>query len=138
MWAKHTYSGGKWTIAENYSTGSIPSGTAPQGKSDNQNRLELSTGMSEDFKAYNIYDLAGNMWEWTTETGTPPTENKTDSTVPNCQEEECLTDSAKNAVCRGGGFFNTGSDEPVVDANGNNTVDHCNIYFGFRVVLYLR
>ena len=34
------------------------------------NFLELSTGASDDFKAYNIYDMAGNMWEWTTEIGT--------------------------------------------------------------------
>ena len=28
---------------------------------------ELATGSSDTFKKYNIYDMAGNMWEWTTE-----------------------------------------------------------------------
>ena len=29
-------------------------------------RIELPTGASENFNNYNIYDMAGNMWEWTT------------------------------------------------------------------------
>ena len=24
------------------------------------------TGSSDNFRIYNIYDMAGNMWEWTT------------------------------------------------------------------------
>ena len=31
-------------------------------------RFEIATSSSERNKANNIYDFAGNMWEWTTET----------------------------------------------------------------------
>ncbi len=34
----------------------------------NGDRFEIATGSSERNKANNIYDFAGNMWEWTTET----------------------------------------------------------------------
>ena len=36
---------------------------------DSKERLEIATGTSERNKKKNIYDLAGNMWEWTTEVG---------------------------------------------------------------------
>ena len=133
LWAKHTYNNNNWTIANTYSTGAIPSGTAPQNKGEN--RLELSTGMSEDFKAYNIYDLAGNMWEWTTETGTNPGSDKP-GVDPTCNEDKCPEGSAPNVVCRGGSFNNTGGDNPVVRANGCDAVDHFSLIIGFRVVLY--
>ena len=50
--------------------------------------LELSTGASEKFKSYNIYDMAGNLCEYTTEIGT---------------SEENSGDYAKTVV-RGGSF----------------------------------
>ncbi len=50
--------------------------------------LELSTGASEKFKSYNIYDMAGNMCEITTEIGT----------------NEEYNDSMTKMVVRGGSF----------------------------------
>ena len=135
LWAKHTYNNNKWTIANTYSTGAIPSNVIPKGSGSN--RLELSTGMSEDFKAYNIYDLAGNMWEWTTETGTKASSDKSND-PPNCNENGCLTDSTPNAVIRGGGFNDNGSIGPVVYTHGGVTVGYSSIDVGFRVVLYLK
>ena len=61
LWARHEYSNDKgWTFATNYNNGKV------NGKSEGNNKIELATGASEDFKNYNIYDMAGNMWEWTT------------------------------------------------------------------------
>ena len=89
--------------------------------------------MSEDFKAYNIYDLAGNMWEWTTETGKNNNANNGD---PTCNENKCPEGSATNAVIRGGSFYDNGSSHSVVFTDGNCTVAGCGVNFGFRVVLY--
>ena len=50
--------------------------------------LELSTGASDKFKAYNIYDMAGNVCEYTTEIGT----------------SESITGNNTKAVIRGGSF----------------------------------
>ena len=61
--------------------------------------------------------MAGNMWEWTTETGNP------DGT------------STTRAVRRGGSFNNNGSNNPVSNRNGNNDATWYNINIGFRVVL---
>ena len=119
LYAVHEYNS-KWTKYADgdssgnnskYHKGLIPGDIAP--KNSGNNRLELATGSSDDFKAYNIYDMAGNMWEWTTET------------------------SNSCAAVRGGGFDNSGSGYPVVRAYGGNTVDNFNVDLGFRVVLYL-
>ena len=110
LYALHKYDNG-WTIATTYNKGQVTG--APKGKGTN--RLELATGASDDFKIYNIYDMAGNMWEWTTETSTNG-----------------------YAVLRGGSFNNDGSSDTVVCRYGNNGVGHTNIYVGFRAVLYLK
>ena len=102
-----------------------------------EKRLELATGLSEDFKAYNIYDLAGNMWEWTTEIGERPSSNNGSASTPNCDENKC--ESATNAVLRGGGFDSVDSNVvPVVCANGGNGVGGYSFNFSFRSVLYLK
>ena len=120
LYALHHYTS-DWNVATNYSRGLIPASTAPGGQGNNY--LELSTGASEDFKKYNIYDMAGNMWEWTTEEGTnhPPAGKA----------------SIKAAVTRGGGFGVNGSVHPVVRADGSGAPSRINLDISFRVVLYL-
>ena len=103
-----------------YHKGLIPEGTAPRKKGNKY--LELSTGGSEDFKAYNIYDMAGNMLEWTTETGTMK-----DGTNP----------GTTYAALRGGRFSDQGSSGPVVYASYDTISNTYSIGTGFRVVLYL-
>ena len=123
LYAVHEYDNG-WTKyadgtktgeGSKYHKGIIPEGTAPKGSGNN--KLELSTGASKNFKAYNIYDMAGNMWEWTTETG------------------HTSADNSIHAVLRGGWFNSSGGS--VVLANGNIPQGGCEVAFGFRVVLYL-
>ena len=106
-----------WGSIATYSKGQVTG--APIGTGSN--RLELSTGASDDFKAYNIYDIAGNMWEWTTEEGT-------------------IKDNSNTkiyAVRRGGSFHDNGSGHPAVFSYGVNGVGVCSINIGFRVALYL-
>ncbi len=106
LYALHTYESDSLHCAKTYSKGQVT--RAPKGKGIN--RIELSTGASEDFKAYNIYDLAGNMWEWTTENGNN-VGSKPSEPMPNLQTTD--VPDAKNWVRRGGGFVNNDAN-PVV------------------------
>ncbi len=132
LYAVHEYNNG-WKFADGdgsgnnskYHKGIIPEGTAPKGNGNN--RLELSTGASDDFKAYNIYDMAGNMWEWTTETAAV--------TIKNDNGENKIT---TYAVHRGGSFGGDSNKKsnPVFAFGGNSIYDR-GVLVGFRVVLYL-
>ena len=101
-----TYSNGNYEIGARTSTGEVE-------------WLEIGTGTSEKTKVKNIYDMAGNMWEWTTETG------------------EHNNSGTKYAVFRGGSFHNNGSSNPLSNRYGNGRTTDTNGVVGFRVVLYL-
>ena len=123
------YSKGNVNTAREYVTGvdgpnKYPYITAPY---DDTNytyniRKELATGASNDTKVKNIYDMAGNMWEWTTETGKHGEPSNTTTW----------------AVLRGGSFSYHGSDYPVSGRVGSSTVGDYSIGVGFRVVLYIQ
>ena len=81
---------------------------------------ELATGSAEETKINNIYDMAGNMWEWTTEIGKPD----------NC--------STVRALLRGGTFLYNGSSYPVSHRDGGALASGVAVHFGFRVVLYIK
>mgnify|MGYP004572921761 CR=1 FL=1 len=85
-------------------------------------RIEIATGSSDNTRTNNIYDLAGNMWEWTTETKIRKNGNNTNYTF---------------AVVRGGSFFYNGSNYSIVCRHGNLTVSNSNVNVGFRTVLYI-
>lgn len=75
----------------------------------------LSTGASEDFNMQGIYDLAGNVWEWTLES------IESFNKYPN--------------TCRGGVFVNKGTTYPVGYHAYFGTTD-LGLFIGFRVSLY--
>ena len=89
-------------------------------------RVELATGSVSNFKLKNIYDMAGNMWEWTTETGHHSTNNPNEIT------------GTKYAVLRGGCFTDLSDTRPVSFRIGNYDVNATYNYTGFRVVLYIK
>ncbi len=92
----------------------------------NRTVYEIATGASDYTKVNNIYDMAGNMWEWTTEVG--------DHSVTNSKPENT---TGNYAVLRGGSFLNNGGDYPVSARRGDNSANGYNIGVGFRVVLYI-
>ncbi len=86
-----------------------------------QIRKYAGYNFSDNTKIKNIYDMAGNLYEWTTEysyhnngTGT------------------------KYVAIRGGSFFFSGTGDPVSFRNCDNTVTTADVSFGFRVVLYVK
>lgn len=79
----------------------------------------LTTGASSQTEMYHIYDVAGNLIEWTEETST------------------CAT-SGQYHVSRGGCYINEHSTYPVCYRHGSDTVNVTTFTLGFRTVLYIK
>ena len=78
-------------------------------------RVLLTAGASDDTKKMNIYDFAGNEWEWTLE--------KTSNSYGPC-------------AIRGGDYVFTGSGDPASDRFDNSTTGSSS-NVGFRPTLYV-
>lgn len=112
LYARHGYEG-RWFPAYVYHRGIF--------NKEVDERIEIATGILEKNKSRNIYDFAGNMWEWTTETGA---------------HGESF---AKYAVLRGGSFHREGSEFSVSSISGSGSAsENSYIDAGFRIVLYIR
>lgn len=77
-------------------------------------RIILTTGAHTDFSKQNIYDLAGNVWEWTLEN---------------------YPYSGGHCTYRGGGFYNEGNFFPT-SYRGYDTTTYTDCDLSFRVALY--
>ncbi len=96
-------------------------------------RFEIATGSAEKNKANNIYDLAGNMWEWTTETRTG-----TRKDWNSISKEDTETEKQTFAVFRGGSFDGYGNGNAVSDRDGFAKNIDIARYVSFRTVLYIK
>ena len=83
-------------------------------QSSDSNSILITTGGTEQSKVMNIYDIAGNVWEWTLE--------KTSNIDYPC-------------ALRGGSFYHTGSSVPAIGRSYDST-DDSDGYIGFRVSLF--
>ena len=115
LWALHKWSD-HWISPEQYQKGNIQETDLP--KEYGKSGIELATGSSEDFKIYNIYDMAGNCMEWTT--------------GHNIKNGNMYTAS------RGGTFNGGGNEGPVTFGRGDDCFDWYYSWTGFRVVLYIK
>ena len=84
------------------------------GKKDSNKSVLLSTGASETFCKHGIYDLAGNVWEWTLEYTSP---------------------SSPPCVSRGGDSKGNGNNAPAA-SHSYEYATSFDYRTGFRVVLY--
>ena len=83
-------------------------------KKDADSKVLLTTGADSSFSVQNIYDIAGNVYEWTLE--------KTDRGSLPCAQ-------------RGGDFYDTGSGSPAAKRNNFYTFS-TDYSIGFRVTLW--
>ena len=101
-----------YTDSTNVATGSWTKITSNKSKTNSESIL-LTTGASDSFKAKNIFDLAGNVYEWTMEAR-----------------------NSNGRVGRGGNYYNSGSNNPASDRNYPYPTRSLND-MGFRPALYL-
>ena len=103
-----------WNPSTTSTTNFVDSSRNKIAQSSDSNGILVTTGTSEKNKVMNIYDIAGNVWEWTLE-------NTSDTNRP--------------CAFRGGGCDNTGSGSPASSRNGDSTTTGNN-GIGFRVSLW--
>ena len=103
-----------WNPSTTATTNFVDSSRNKIAQSSDGNGILVTTGTSEKNKVMNIYDIAGNVWEWTLE--------KTSYVSYPCAE-------------RGGFFNNDGSDSPAVDRGYNDTT-YAYSSVGFRLSLW--
>ena len=113
-----TYS--DWTLSSTWkpsttsTTNFVDSSRNKIAQSSNENGILVTTGTSEQNKVMNIYDIAGNVWEWTLE-------------KPSNASYPCAK--------RGGDYFNNGSGIPAAD-RGHYTTTSAFDNVGFRLSLW--
>lgn len=112
-----TYTEGKGRYATvNSSNGAM---TSTFTKSDGNYYYGIkTTAISEDVKKKNLYDIAGNLWEWTQEASYP-------------------NNTAESYLLRGGSFGNSSADYPACYRAGS-TATFTVTSGGFRPALYIK
>ena len=137
------YSNNKWSITNDKAKYNAD-GTWNNGAytKETESGVLLTTGASEAFAKMNIYDVAGNVFEWTLEgnqnSGTLSSKGIKLASLVNTQISPirmATTDAGIPCVIRGGGFSYDGTDCPA-SSRDSGDVDNYYAGIGFRVTLY--
>ena len=91
----------------------LVTGSQKQAQSSNSNAILLTTGATDATNLQNIYDIAGNVWEWTRE----------------------VYATSNPCVVRGGCYYYDGSNNPAKDRS-NDSISSSNSVVGFRLGLW--
>ena len=91
----------------------LVTGSQKQAQSSNSNAILLTTGATDATNLQNIYDIAGNVWEWTRE----------------------IYATSNPCVVRGGCYYYDGSNNPAKDRS-NDSTSSSNSVVGFRLGLW--
>ena len=102
-----------WKAYNSEEKTTLVTGSQKKSQGSNSNAIVLTTGATDATNLQNIYDIAGNVWEWTL--------------------EFCTT--SRPCVDRGGSYTDTGSVGPAKSRRDNGT-SYSNISIGFRVGLW--
>ena len=105
-----------WNQSTKPTTNFVDSSRNKIAQSSDGNGILVTTGTSETNKVMNIYDIAGNVWEWTLELTSYPGTNRP-------------------CAYRGGNYYDTGSNFPAAYRISNST-DFSSGSIGIRVSLF--
>lgn len=114
--AKASYTSSKWYLP--VFGLEITNGTTSNYSNDNTYGDLLTTGASKIAQSYHIYDIAGNLWEWTDEVSHYATND-------NCR------------VLRGGSYITASGPYPACYRT-YSAVSDTDLHLGFRAVLYIK
>ena len=103
-----------WNPSTTPTTNFVDSSRNKIAQSTSRNGILVTTGTSEKNKVMNIYDIAGNVYEWTLE--------KT-------------SDDSYPCAFRGGSYYGNGSNRPAAYRTNHNTTN-ASYALGFRVTLW--
>ena len=102
-----------WKAYNSEEKPTLVTGSQKKEQSSNENGILLTTGATEATNLQNIYDIAGNVWEWTLEFYT----------------------TSRPCVVRGGSYTSNGSGNPAKYRSVNDT-NYYNADVGFHVGLW--
>ena len=126
LYAVHQYENG-WIVSQTYKR----ENSMATGYTELATGVTAIEGSTSQNKIKNIYDMAGNIWEWTTEVGN------------HSSNKELLTVDQNNmavySIVRGGSFDNVGTANQISFRHGGlNVSDDRYVSVGFRVALYIK
>lgn len=114
--AKAYYSSSKWYLL--VFGDETTNGTTSKYTSDNTYGDLLTTGASSETEKYHIFDIAGNLWEWT-------------------EEDSHYTTSGQYRMYRGGSYVDASGTYPAC-YRACSTISYTDLRIGFRAVLYIK